>query len=120
MKVTFVLEYNAVLTAFLLLLRRTASAKISLEVKTMEIEDLTEDQKEALKAWVASGDYIAESDGSPSLSDFDERYRGVWPTLGAFALFHSKEITQIDPEDRQDRFWTAPTGDGEVYVFERF
>lgn len=39
----------------------------------------------ALCAWVDSGCHVTNADGMPSVSDFEERNRGLWPSFRAFA-----------------------------------
>ncbi|UTT65235.1 antirestriction protein ArdA [Janibacter sp. CX7] len=50
------------------------------------LAEVDEWQRDALAAWVASGDYIAEGRGDlPSLPDFEERYAGEWDTFEDYA-----------------------------------
>lgn len=87
----------------------------------------------ALSAWVASGAYIACGHGDvPSPSDFEERYRGEWDDLKAYAQELVEESGMMTgwPEmatsyfdwDRYVRdlaydYTTEATGRGTVYVF---
>ncbi|MGO2658622.1 antirestriction protein ArdA [Mycetocola reblochoni] len=49
-------------------------------------DEVDEHQREALYAWVASGDYVAEGTGDlPSTSDFQERYCGHWEGFDDYA-----------------------------------
>lgn len=44
-------------------------------------------RRDALIAWVRSGDYMSEGSGDlPSLSEFEERYAGEWESFDAYAL----------------------------------
>ncbi|MGN6129278.1 MAG: antirestriction protein ArdA, partial [Nocardioidaceae bacterium] len=46
------------------------------------LTEVDEWQRDALAAWVASGDYVAEGRGDlPSLPDFEERYAGEWDSF---------------------------------------
>lgn len=50
------------------------------------LADVDEWQRDALAAWVASGDYVAEGRGDlPSLPDFEERYAGEWASFREYA-----------------------------------
>lgn len=50
------------------------------------LAEVDEWQRDALAAWVASGDYITQGTGDlPSLPDFEERYAGEWDTFEAYA-----------------------------------
>ena len=50
------------------------------------LAEVPEWQRDALAAWVQSGDYIAEGRGDlPSLPDFEERYAGEWETFLDYA-----------------------------------
>ena len=50
------------------------------------LAEVPEWQRDALAAWVRSGDYIAEGHGDiPSLPDFEERYAGEWPSFLDYA-----------------------------------
>lgn len=50
------------------------------------LAEVDEHQRDALAAWVASGDYIVEGRGDlPSLPDFEERYAGEWSTFAEYA-----------------------------------
>lgn len=49
-------------------------------------DEVDEHQREALYAWVASGDYVSEGTGDlPSTSDFQERYCGQWDRFDDYA-----------------------------------
>jgi antirestriction protein len=50
------------------------------------LAEVDEWQRDALAAWVASGDYVAEGRGDlPSLPDFEERYAGEWDSFRDYA-----------------------------------
>ena len=50
------------------------------------LAEVDEHLRPALCAWVESGDYVAEGTGDlPSVSDFEERYRGAWDSFLEYA-----------------------------------
>ena len=60
---------------------------------------VSEHQREALCAWVASGSYVAEGSGElPSVPDFEERFCGIWGRFRDYAENFAEEIGLI-PED---------------------
>ena len=79
------------------------------------VTSVPEDQREALCAWVRSGNYVAEGDGDlPSLSDFEERYCGQWDSFREYAEELADEIGLLDevPEHIASYFnWEAWTRD---------
>lgn len=55
--------------------------------------EVDEWQRDALIAWVRSGDYVAEGQTDlPSLSDFEERYAGEWNSFREYAENLADEI----------------------------
>lgn len=96
------------------------------------LAEVGEWQRDALVAWVASGDYVAEGGDLPSLSDFEERYAGEWDSFREFAENLVDETGLLDslPDELSAYFdWEAWTRDlsydyttypatgGGVYVF---
>jgi len=50
------------------------------------LDEVDDWQREALLAWVRSGDYTAEGTGNlPSLSDFEDQYAGEWDSFREYA-----------------------------------
>ena len=50
------------------------------------LASVPEHQREALCAWVRSGDYVAEGTGDlPSIPDFEDRYCGEWESFREYA-----------------------------------
>ncbi|PCC45843.1 antirestriction protein ArdA [Brevibacterium aurantiacum] len=92
-----------------------------------------EHERPALCAWVASGDYTAEGDGDlPSVSDFEDRYVGRWPSFREYAENLADDIGLLAgaPEalvsyfnweawsrDLAFDYTTEPAPGGDVYVF---
>jgi antirestriction protein len=90
-------------------------------------------QRDALVAWVSSGDYVAEGRGDlPSLPDFEERYCGEWESFAEYAESLADDIGLLaDVAEEIARYfdWSAWTRDlaydyttqraasGGVYVF---
>ncbi|WP_435769721.1 antirestriction protein ArdA [Nocardioides sp. SYSU DS0651] len=75
--------------------------------------DVADWQRDALLAWVRSGDYIAEGTGDlPSLPDFEERYAGEWPSFREYAecLMDETGMTADLPE------WARPYFDMDAYA----
>ncbi|MGB3696259.1 MAG: antirestriction protein ArdA [Gordonia sp. (in: high G+C Gram-positive bacteria)] len=100
-------------------------------------DDLDDDAEwPALCAWVRSGDYVAEGNTDlPCLSDFRDRYFGVWDTLrdylidyvdstGMLADVPEEVARYFDYEayerDLQGDFTTEPAGPGQVYIFQSY
>ena len=97
------------------------------------LSDVDDWQREALAAWVASGDYVAQGHGDlPSLPDFEEHYAGEWPSFRDYAENFADEIGLLNgvPNALSTYFdwpaWTrdlaydfvmVPSGTGGVYVF---
>lgn len=97
------------------------------------IEECDEWQRDAFRAWHASGDSVADCDDLPSLSDFEEQYAGEWASFREYADEMADDVTLggADPNsllvryfdhdawarDLAHDYWTAPTADGAVYVF---
>ncbi|ROR54111.1 antirestriction protein [Luteococcus japonicus] len=75
-----------------------------------------EHQREALRAWVVSGSYVAEGTGElPSVSDFEERFCGTWGSFRDYAETLAEEIG-VTPEDAPEELvryfnWDAWTRD---------
>jgi antirestriction protein len=74
-----------------------------------------EHQREALCAWVRSGDYVAEGTGDlPSISDFEDRYCGEWESFRAYSeeLAEGTGLLSGVPDDVARYFdWAAWTRD---------
>ncbi|MDN5700618.1 MAG: antirestriction protein ArdA, partial [Kocuria sp.] len=72
-------------------------------------------QREALCAWVRSGDYVAEGAGDlPSIPDFEDRYCGEWESLREYAeeLADGTGLLSGVPDDVARHFdWSAWTRD---------
>jgi antirestriction protein len=97
------------------------------------LAEVDEWQRDALAAWVASGDYVAEGRGDlPSLPDFEDRYAGEWDTFEDYAaeLFDDLGYAAEMPEHLAPYFdtraWardlaydytTHPAPGGGVFVF---
>jgi antirestriction protein len=97
------------------------------------LAEVDEWQRDALAAWVASGDYVAEGRGDlPSLPDFEERYAGEWDTFEDYAaeLFDDCGYAAEMPEhlaayfdmrawarDLAYDYTTHPAPGGGVFVF---
>ncbi|WP_231447124.1 antirestriction protein ArdA [Brevibacterium zhoupengii] len=57
------------------------------------VEDVDEHLRQALLAWVRSGNYVAEGTGDlPSVSDFVERYAGRWDGFAEYAHQLAEDI----------------------------
>lgn len=97
------------------------------------LADVHDWQRDALLAWVRSGDYTAIGRGDlPSLPDFDDRYAGHWDSFRDYAESLADDIgllTEV-PEtlaayfdwaawtrDLAYDYTTTPAADGGVYVF---
>ncbi|MDU5115246.1 MAG: antirestriction protein ArdA [Actinomyces sp.] len=95
-------------------------------------EEVGEAQWPALLAWVESGCYMADADGLPCVSDFEDAYQGEWDSFDDYAVQLAEDIGLTDgwPEDTQRYFnwdsWTrdlafdyavADASDGGVFVF---
>lgn len=78
-------------------------------------DEVDEHQREALYAWVASGDYVAEGTGDlPSTSDFEERYCGEWESFDDYARQLADDIGLLNdvPEEIARFFdWESWTRD---------
>lgn len=90
-------------------------------------------QRRALCAWVESGDYVAQGDGTlPSISDFEERFVGEWESFDDYAHDYadSTGLLADAPEeiaryfnwkswisDVAMEFTTVDAPNGGVYVF---
>lgn len=97
------------------------------------LAEVDEWQRDALLAWVRSGDYIAEGRGDlPSLPDFEERYAGEWDSFRDYAeeLADDMGLMREVPEwarayfdldawarDLAYDYTTEPAPNGGVYVF---
>jgi antirestriction protein len=88
------------------------------------IAGVTDWQRDALTAWVRSGDYIAQGDGDlPSLADFEERYAGEWDTFRDFAENLADDIGLLEGiADEIAAYFaydytTHPAPGGGVFVF---
>jgi antirestriction protein len=97
------------------------------------LDAVEEWQRDALIAWVRSGDYVAEGSGDlPSLSDFEERYVGEWDSFKDYAieLFEECGYAAEIPEhllgyfdldawarDLAYDYTTERSSDGAVHVF---
>lgn len=97
------------------------------------LADVDDCQRDALLAWVRSGDYIAEGSGDlPSLPDFAERYCGEWSSFAEYAENLADDLGLLAdvPDQIANYFdWSAWTRDlaydytttdaqgGGVYVF---
>ncbi|MFH7324848.1 antirestriction protein ArdA [Aeromicrobium sp. JJY06] len=97
------------------------------------LDDVDERQRDALLAWVRSGDYVAEAHGNlPSLPDFEERYAGEWDSFTEYAEELAKDtgmLTDVPewarPYFDMDKFahdlafdhTTEPAPGGGLYVF---
>nr|WP_274617613.1 antirestriction protein ArdA [Nesterenkonia sp. AY15] len=93
-------------------------------------------ERDALGAWVRSGDCITEGDSKlPVISEFAERYCGEWPSFFDFAQNLAEEIGLLSevPENVTCYFdwnaWTRDLGldytteagpEGGVFVFRSF
>lgn len=89
-------------------------------------------QRDAFRAWHASGDYVEDSEGLPSLSDFEDQYAGEWASFRDYADDMADEcviggaedgllVRYFDYEawarDLAFDYWTVPTEHGGVFVF---
>lgn len=96
-------------------------------------EEVGETQWPALLAWVESGCYVADVDGLPCVSDFEDSYQGEWDSFDDYAAQLAEDIGLTDgwPEEAQRYFdWDSWTRDlafdctvadaphGGVYVFQ--
>lgn len=79
------------------------------------LASVPEHQREALCAWVRSGDYVAEGTGDlPSIPDFEDRYCGEWESFREYAeeLADGTGLLSGVPEDVARYFdWAAWTRD---------
>lgn len=96
-------------------------------------EEVGEAQWDALLAWVETGCYVADADGLPCVSDFEDAYQGEWDSFDDYAVQLAEDIGLTDgrPEEAQRYFdWDSWTRDlafdctvadaphGGVYVFQ--
>lgn len=97
------------------------------------LADVDDWQRDALMAWVRSGDYIADGTGPlPSLPDFEERYAGEWDTFREYAEELADDIGMLSgvadeiaryfdwsawTRDLAYDYTTEPASDGGLYVF---
>lgn len=96
------------------------------------VDEVLEDERQALMAWVLTGDYVEDGDGLPSLDDFDECYCGAWSSFREYAEQLAADIGLLSgvPDEIARYFnWEAWTRDlrfectaldapeGGVYVF---
>ena len=79
------------------------------------LDAVDEWQRDALLAWVRSGDYVAEGRGDlPSLPDFEERYAGEWDSFREYAENLADDIGMLAdvPDELAAYFdWDAWTRD---------
>ena len=79
------------------------------------LAEVDEHLRPALCAWVESGDYVAEGTGDlPSISDFEERYRGAWDSFREYAEQQADVVGKLlgVPEEIARYFdWSAWTRD---------
>ncbi|PBB08163.1 antirestriction protein [Kocuria sp. WRN011] len=79
------------------------------------LASVPEHQREALCAWVRSGDYVAEGTGDlPSIPDFEDRYCGEWESFREYAeeLADGTGLLSGVPDDVARYFdWSAWTRD---------
>lgn len=71
-------------------------------------------QRDAFRAWWASGDYVADGDDLPILEDFEERYAGEWDSFREYAenLADDIGLTASLPDEIAAYFnWQAWTND---------
>ncbi len=79
------------------------------------LRNVEEWQREALLAWVRSGDYITEGTGVlPSMTDFEERYAGEWRTFRDFAEELADDAGML-PEIPE---WARPYFDMEKFAYD--
>ena len=58
---------------------------------------VADELRPALLAWVESGSYVAEGGGDlPSITDFEERYQGIWNSLSEYAENYISETGLLD------------------------
>ena len=72
------------------------------------------EQREAFIAWIDSGDYVEDGDGSPSASDFEELFEGRWDSFSEYAENLADDIGLLAdvPEEITRYFdWRAWTRD---------
>ena len=79
------------------------------------LAEVEEHLRPALRAWVESGNYVAEGTGDlPSISDFEERYQGHWDTFAEYAEQLADDIGLLaDVSEEIARYfnWQAWTRD---------
>lgn len=84
------------------------------------IADVDDWERDAVLAWVRSGDYVAEGTGNlPSLSDFEERYAGEFGSFQDYAENMADDIGLLDgmPDDLRGYFNWSPWGRDLAYDF---
>ncbi|WP_283205484.1 antirestriction protein ArdA [Glutamicibacter sp. V16R2B1] len=76
------------------------------------LESVPEHHREALCAWVRSGDYVAEGTGDlPSMLDFEDSYCGEWESFREYAEGLTGLLSGV-PDDVARYFdWAAWTRD---------
>ncbi len=93
------------------------------------------EQWPAVAAWVSTGDYVAEGTGDvPSISDFEDRYCGIWPDLDSYLYEQADDLGLFQGlpddhvtvryfnwrswlDDESSGYCTAPAPEYQVYVF---
>ena len=95
------------------------------------VEEAHESDREAFLVWALSGDQIEDGDGLPSVSEFEERYCGTWPSFRDYAENLADDIALLDgiPDEIARYFdwqswtrdlafdYTTSAADSGVYVF---
>ena len=94
-----------------------------------------EAQWSALLAWVNSGCYVADSDGLPVTSEFEDRFCGSWESERVYVDHAAEEVNVWDeiPEHLHsyfdlDKWWRderhgyviEDDGEGGVFVFRSY
>lgn len=96
-------------------------------------EALGDAQWPALVAWTESESFVMCSDGLPSLPDFEERYRGCWPSFDDYLAEEIDEMQRDWPDeairyfdeaayerDARVDYTVLDAPGGGVYVFTEF
>ncbi len=60
------------------------------------VEEAHESDREAFLVWALSGDQIEDGDGLPSVSEFEERYCGTWPSFRDYAENLADDVALLD------------------------
>lgn len=55
--------------------------------------------QEALELWIDSGMAVLDGDGAPSLTGFEDAYRGWWPSFGEYLAEEIAEMQRGWPEE---------------------